>query len=495
MNSSIPQTCIHFSDELFLDHTEDPTALHDFDTQALIQCTTLGKFLGNGSFGAAYLCNVDALGDNYVIKLPCNLMQFLFQGIFANAQGLNLGDILTQFDNRSYDTYGFIKAREEGARNLNLECQNAEAILQPPVYRLTHRRVGSPITELHSDTHRHGLIREMDQIKRHPGYAHWHPVFHADFNIPCILSAVAEGSLHELIGILATHYSHESSIYFRAYNSSIPTFWLAVAHQVGNALQYMNDNCDKVHCDLKPQNILYKFVRRDDGSMQLHLWVSDYGLCMQKSSIDLNTNQINGTPLFSPDPNRNALWYGEGGSVRAPPAFAVTIFQYMMTLLTCLIIQQNPSGPLFMVFEDRLPWKQGGDILQVNGDFYHFIRKIFPYLEGAFSELWTIFLKLVFHTDPRDLDGTFNTFMTQLCDVSDCVFPMPMPAPDPLPDNEMNDSLPTPPVDSSLGLLGRDDGDYSVGSHPIGSSIHSNSSSHEGDPFSSPEGILSFLGL
>lgn len=404
--SAPPHTAVHWNSHIFWSpknyfhpRTEPIDQTH-FTTYDLISSDgtdslIIEDFLGKGGFGAAFKCILQ--GNSYVIKLPVTLIEFVLcvgnarDNDFKQLESTRLYDFVhsvrgdryiqrmhtsdgtpTQIKNIGVAYTEYHGALINGQNDLRNECMHAEAILEPPVYILRSSRkyhhAGQPIKGLTPQGYKI-LIKEMLVIRKHPGHKHWHPILHADFNIPCIISEAADGSLSDLMSKLV--HNRIEGIYFDHANpSGIPPFWLTVAHQVGLALEYMNTHAYKVHIDMKPPNILFKYTEGQHHG--IHLWVADYGLCLDKSAFIDNRN-IAGTRDFFPDVLDTIemnKWYD--GSTKA---FDLTVHQYMKTLMACLIIKESNSTirPFFNRFhphnllftEDVKPWILGNPITTV----------------------------------------------------------------------------------------------------------------------------------
>lgn len=459
----VPLTAVHINDGLFLNRenpkfhqTEtislvqetDTTALvhhqHDFPTDEFDHQVLLEKFLGNGVYGAAYICRFE--NKKYVIKLPCELISALFNDSYSNAERHTLRDVIGYYQEKLQYTR-FKKAMKKimkgGIEDLKVEAQHVEAILQPPIYRLRRvlaarqgdvlssaddphmfnlRDAGTPLKNLTPQEHSE-LIHEMHALKEHPGYTHWHPVLHADFEIPCLLSVEADGSLHDLVQIMATSFTHKNDVYFEAYSENIPAFWLTLAKQVGLAIEFMHTFGEKVHCDLKPPNILFKFNPSNSREVALHLWIADYGLCMDTGPIDKVMNKITGTPGFTPVPKEWYRNYTVDYNTQVP-GIAVTMYQYMMTLLSCIIIKHIGVPKPTLLFEHIHPMDKG-EIFKNHGKINVLLRNM-VFENPRHQNIWGAFQGLVFHGDPKNIVPLFTEWMGSLETIEHIQFLLPI---------------------------------------------------------------------
>ena len=451
----VPLTAVHINDGLFLNrqnpkyHQTETTELvhhqHDFPTDVFDHQVTLEKFLGNGVYGAAYICRFE--DQKYVIKLPCELISALFNDSYSNAERHTLRDVIGYYQEKlQYRRFkkAMKKIMKEGIEELKEEAQHIEAILQPPIYRLRRvlaarqgdvlsgaddphrfnlRDAGTPLKNLTPQEHSE-LIHEMHALKEHPGYTHWHPVLHADFEIPCLLSVEADGSLHDLVQIMAASFTHKNDVYFEAHSENIPAFWLTLAKQVGLAIEFMHTFGEKVHCDLKPSNILFKFNPSNSREVALHLWIADYGICMDTGPIDKVMNEITGTPVFTPDKDE---WYHMievNHNAQHVPGIAVTMYQYMMTLLSCIIIKYIGVPKPTLLFEDICPMDKD-EIFRKHRKINVLLRNM-VFENPRHQNIWGAFQGLVFHGDPKKIVPLFTEWMGSLETIEHIQFLLPI---------------------------------------------------------------------
>lgn len=437
VGSMIPKTRVNFHDEHFLHHDEahrqhiangEEISQHDMTTNDLIGGIIIKKFLGQGSFGAAFTCEFSnphrgGLISSYVIKLPINLLSIIHD-YETQLQNQGLKEIIEFIDNYfSRDSLdirqeAYRHAQAESIRNFRLETQNAEAILQPPIYalrRVLHARQANPTPRGDVNHFEAGkrlekitrdeyvqLIHAMQTLRQHPGHAHWHPILHADLDIPCILSAQADGNLNQLVKHMADH-NHKEMVF----QSQLPQIWLTIAYQMGIAIEYMSDYSEKVHSDLKPENVLFRFEEEAGGNRKLHLWISDYGICKDQGPIPSgNFLRFAGTSCFTPFIEDHAEWSIDP----KPPYVAITIYQYMMSLITCLVYEEY-SVPTFVIpgqYPDRR-----GVIFHPEGDARRNILALHCD-EATHQAVWQNFIHLIYFTNPHYLVPLFQAFMQNI---------------------------------------------------------------------------------
>ena len=439
------KTTVNFHDEHFLHHeekhqkkitdTENRIHQHEMTTEDLLQGIKINKFLGEGSFGAAFTCefsNPHKFGviSYYVIKLPINLITRI-PHYKTSLQDKTLGEISRHFFKNDDSLYAmdimnsaFSIDKQDSIRDFRQEIHNAEAILQPPVYKLRpllkprqppvstsahHSDAGTSLKNLTADEYAQ-LIREMQNIRQQPGHAHWHPVLHVDLTIPCIISAQADGSLNQLVQQMTDTQHREMYFQFGdAGQENLPKIWLTIAYQTGLAIEYMFEYSDKVHCDIKPENILYRFDGMENNK-KLHLWISDYGICADNARIPSSIvfQRFPGTPYFTPDIQDHAGW----SDIPKPPYVAVTIYQYMMTLITSLVYGDCDSGQVNLLFDEQFPDNRF-DIFKSYGHAYNIIHTL-GCKNIEHQTVWESFKDLIYFDDPHQILPLFQTFMNYI---------------------------------------------------------------------------------
>lgn len=426
MSTPAPHTTIHFKTQNYLDGTTITDELNNgqidqkrVTTDELISPTanglTIHTFLGCGSFGAAYKCVFD--GESYVIKLPVDLVRALCRGgILESLSGHSLREFVTHL--RRANALPLFEQLKEGIEDLRRECMHAEAILEPPVYELrcalyrrrypahivesseiNYKFAGQPIEGLRDKDEYRELVRRMRIHTAHPGHKHWHVINHADFNIPCIISEAANGSLSELMHQVV--HNQISGIYFDEVDTRIlPPLWLTIAKQVGLALEYMKTYSSKIHVDLKPANILFKYT---GPGRVIHLYVSDYGLCLNDGVLNRENNAICGTGLYGPPRREFETWYRSGAT-----AFDLTVHQYMITLIQCLVIKPYDAG-------EAISLSMHIEYIQRYEHYDQRIRLWISSMQYSFQPqhrlVWSAFKQIVFFASPVYLTNAFDLFL------------------------------------------------------------------------------------
>ena len=281
------------------------------------QCT-VGKKLGEGSFGAAFLVErtsewpQDPEGKAWVVKLPRTM---LVRNIF----GKSLAEAVRPHVNA--------KVLRDAQADFEKECRNAEAILDPPYLqelRQTHARMSSPGSRLQDLTleERTRLAEATLDWRAPPGYAHLHPLLHYDPNVPMLISARAIGTLSDT--------RIEQKFRIDGGNARDPPEWRRVAEHLSAAVAFLNDHTRMAHMDIKPDNV---FVVEAE---QLVYRLGDYGICRRQDEratyflgSDRITEQLCGTPLYNPPKPSPAtpMTYGQA-----------TLFQCFATLLGTLYL-------------------------------------------------------------------------------------------------------------------------------------------------------------
>ena len=441
------KTSLHFTDLHFLHHDEvhqqkikddfNRIHQHEMTTNELMDGIRITKFLGEGSFGVAFSCEFSnphqaGLTSSYVIKLPVKLIEKIPE-YRTRLVDQPLRDIfsmhLSQAQRSSLKTVLLYAIRD-----FRYETQNAEAILQPPIYKLRQILHTRQLKPHKSDRHANlldagknlqnltveeyaKLIKDMGEIRQHPGHAHWHPILHVDLTIPCIISSHADGTLSELVQCM-TEKGH-GEMYFHIGNErqhpNPPKIWLTIAYQMGLAIEYMKEFSEKVHSDIKPENVLYRFEALDGvgKDRKLHLWISDYGICEDKGPISneiIQTRHFNGTICFTPQVRDNAGWLVDP----RPPYVAVTIYQYMMTLITSLVYECPHTGEVKLLIRDQFP-DDRRDIFDPRRNVYQIIESLRLRCKNRQHQaVWLTFRDLIYFKDPHTITILFEQFMKNI---------------------------------------------------------------------------------
>lgn len=436
--SHVPRTSVYLFTDEFMSQAQSGASESEYSQRQitkddLLTSVQLKQFLGKGSYGATFLCTFE--GYDFVIKIPVFLINdnlfrldsLVYQPLNNIVQLMNAHGFYREYTpgrmHAMFDDVSVFKNRlHEAVYNFQIECLNAEAILEPPIYRY---RLEMPVEDGNENTgfkhtgeamvkiKRERLLElntEMNAIRAHPGHAHLHPILHMDFEIPCILSTPAHGTLGQLVRT----FVNNSDAIISFSESSISPFWIEIAKQIGSTLDYMQRYCAKVHADIKPDNILFK----QNGDTSYHLWLCDFGLCCDKGVLHRSKNPIIGTAVFNPSQEQQTEWYSN-----SIPAFHLTIYQYMMTLISCIALplplgKDLPFGKanIGRLFPDGVPYPRE-NLFETWGYAYHLMHSFTFPPNSQHSNAWAAFLIHVFDPNAANLNTNFKHFMAQIADL------------------------------------------------------------------------------
>jgi len=265
----------HFLDMRNVDHDDDDDLSHsqfiesNFDVEMYRYITITGKRLGSGGYGWAYPAlyrNPDPAIPTMkkcVVKLPLNLIQNHIIEIDWNGN-IHLNERISDDDKRSFS---------RAVSNFKGEWEHSFML-----------RFGRGVSKLGMDNVHWKITGaqflkaqcERMELKRFPGFDNIHSVQGIDLRVPLIMSEYFDGTLSDL-----------SALNFMVSNPDIRQAYMykCIIPQTYAGLRYMHIVAGLAHMDIKPQNMLYKFV---PGNMYPQVVLSDFGSC-----VDAKT-QING---------------------------------------------------------------------------------------------------------------------------------------------------------------------------------------------------------
>ena len=292
--------------------------LHD----AILEGTMrLKRFLGQGTFGAAFECDFPLLNSEHplTVKLPRKLLEARLLNIVEASGQLEpvpLAQIYEQQDARSIVAR---KEYEHAVRSFKLDFTNFERIWDPIDY---HARFSGGRLAKDVDRADHGKwLAAHTQLEAAPGRKHIHRILHFDSEIPAIFSEQCDDTL--------TTLRVKRSHMFRAFQTStgwqMTDEWRRMGLQVGMALEYMKNDCGMVHTDIKLDNIFYRVTPQNT----LHYMVSDFGWCFE----DKQTSRVPvGTPYYSPPRWHQSNKYGLYEPI------TLCVYTFAVVLASCLKI-------------------------------------------------------------------------------------------------------------------------------------------------------------
>ena len=306
----------------------------------------LSEYLGEGSFGAAFLCGF-ADEDNdaaYVVKLPLDIVRDDAKALSRDLHlPMPIGDALRP-PPRGVDGDTWRQGMQTAFKK---ECANAARFLEPEcLWALRDEDGTAAVTfPIPNDLWR-GLRREVRRWRALPGARFWHRIRHLDVSIPALLSERADGSLFTL------QRDHPRLLAYTG-RSGPSALWMRIVKQVADGLQFMIDHVPLVHLDIKPDNILYLLppltldadghpTRTEEQRMQwLTCRIGDYGICAPKGARipELRGGHVHGTPGYVPPPiaRRNGWFLGE-------PMCALALFQFAATAVNLLYGAGSSGG-------------------------------------------------------------------------------------------------------------------------------------------------------
>ena len=206
--------------------------------------------LGSGGNGSVYRCTFH--GQPYALKLPGEWMEqehlMLREGrLLCDANFARLSD-----------------EHRRGVEALDSEFTVAERVLDPPTLRLNYQRRTHAGTPGHgmSETEYAKMLRELAQMRAHPGHQHLLRLIHFQPEIPCILMEQCAGSAWDLM-----HQGHFQRD---------PAARVVFVRHVLLAMEYLCDYALLAQIDHKPDNVLYCHA---SSSGTIIFKLCDYGLC------------------------------------------------------------------------------------------------------------------------------------------------------------------------------------------------------------------------
>jgi serine/threonine protein kinase len=396
MNHNIANTAVHYFNRDFLALDKFPQVQTTYDQDELTRDelydgVLCGRVLGYGGYGVALKCKFK--GESYVIKIPSSL----YIDLIINSDErddpnneLTLRDIEVNYVDQNFRHY------DESVDDMKEECSNAEAILEGPLYKIRKDKLneaGQPIKGITHEEYTY-LVKELNNLSYQSGYEHWHPIIHADFDIPCILSAPADGTLGDIVNTLYNH-DDPSITFIEKINCTMPKAWVKIALQLSRGMDFMSKFGQKVHVDIKPDNVLVKY--KPNG--EFHLWISDYGICNDVGILDRHSKQtqIRGTTRFSPPDHERSSWYDNDRC-----SFDLSIYQFIRTLVYCIVTKNLKSntnqtlGRLYINAEDKVPFGEVIDGISCS--------------DASHSRIWQSFKDSLLRNPPEMLFDFFQRF-------------------------------------------------------------------------------------
>ena len=177
------------------------------------------------------------------------------------------------------------------------------------------------------------LQRELFAWRAHEGCFHMHPIIHFDAQIPALFSVPADGTLWTLRNELGGSKLRIAPL---AVNDDrcLPVLWTCIAHQLASAVRFIHTHARIAHVDIKPENILYVDLSKDQTALRCML--TDYGLC--RAADQPTQYDWAGTPTYLPPiddtsvrQRQHALWRH------------LALFEFATSLLDMLWLDQLPG--------------------------------------------------------------------------------------------------------------------------------------------------------
>ena len=335
----------------------------------------LGKRLGKGGNGVAYVCRFPTLQHlvggtmALTIKLPlplmaCNVLDVLADGSITRRDALSPKEI---------------DAEEISTRDLRDDFSTYEKIMEPPSFfkRFKYGQLADNVTPAQ---HAAWMADEVNTFPPHPGMAHIHHIVHFDESVPCIFSEQCNGTVGEL-------RKKRPSLFEATPNMmggfSMSDEWCKVGLQTAQALAFMMSK-DVVHLDLKPNNVFYRCL----GHNNYHYLVSDFGIALP-DKLD-RQNFVETTHYYMP----KAWPYKPKGRVARMPSTLMT-YTFAMLMAACLKVPgvDNFPAPIdldtFKTFGDEIKHiASNGPAMMAS--FFPLSGPVPPQLEAAFPEWYAI---------------------------------------------------------------------------------------------------------
>jgi len=317
----MPRTALYLDFEKGMEIEMPENAYTEPDARPFLLDCLLDRSLNRGSFGVAFRIVRDADEDDrrpkelvreWVVKLPRSLLRpELFPRAANDPQPVYIGDALQVQGVSAY-------ARQEAAKDFEKEFQNAEQILEPPLFRRLNRYGGRIVRMPKDDWER--LMDARDAWRTLEGYAHLHPVLHYEASFPALISTRADGMLADL---------RDDPLYQRYFlrlkpDGDAQDGWYGFARQITSAVAFILRHTPLAHIDIKPANI---FFTRTADTFPIRLQLGDYGVCYPKDD-PVGANVWSGTASYNPPlarGRRTQITYG-----------AQSVFQLAATLLAIL---------------------------------------------------------------------------------------------------------------------------------------------------------------
>jgi hypothetical protein len=312
MYARMPRTALHF-----YDHHTTVRGLPLITADVLKRELVLMRVLGTGGSGVAFKARFR--GRDVVVKLPIRLLNHQFR---LPPSGCKLTDVF--LPNIGPPNSDFIQAH----RVMELECYNAEFVLEPPSLRSLRERehagllkANRPVSDpkwqsIRDDALMRGLPPPSELTSRvrnaltkwrgYAGYQHMHPVIHYDRDIPLLMSEPAQDTIDALRFAVNA-------------NTRLPLQWLDVAWQLSEAICFLRDLPCLAHADIKPPNVLFVLLPTN----RHHIWLSDYG---DLYPMYKHTDFRQGTSFYKPD--TSGRFHGQSATF-----LQQSLYMYFSTLM------------------------------------------------------------------------------------------------------------------------------------------------------------------
>jgi len=210
--------------------------------QNLVDSLKIGKKLGKGAYGTAFLANCHYFGGPCVVKFPTALLRNKRLIIRENKLIFNR---LIDVDQNTHSDF------EKEKKNL-FKVLTPEKMLESHAHFFEEGR----LNRIHKRQYEN-LRKDAANFKRHSGYTFIHQFLHIDEKLYCIISEPCQGDVFSLLENHRLESIENKKAFFI---------------QVGLAIHYMLFVLRVAHTDIKPDNI---FWTRESG--QFIFKVSDFG--------------------------------------------------------------------------------------------------------------------------------------------------------------------------------------------------------------------------
>lgn len=351
--------------------------------QNLLQHGQVGRFLGEGSSGAAFQFCFDA-HTWHAIKLSRTRL------LDTDALQKPSSGAATTTTNTT-PLVRLIKAlpmhatpkeaidRQDVLADFGGEFANAQQILEAEPFRLhlssltpDAQRVGAANSQneqqqqqqeeeeawLKASEYFHAIAQQCRR-QAHPGFHHMHKVLHYIESLPAIISELADGSLYDLqkrcteeqndwlrVQLNRTWLASQAGGSAEEGIMEPPPMWGQIAEQTLLAVAYLEDHTGLAHVDLKPDNIFFHWAGAGAGAndVGVRCCIGDYGLCKPLNEpIPPHGGRGDQTGTKPYDPHAHAQWR----SSRVPWS-ALMHHQTLVTLLDLLLFYDDVGTQRFV---------------------------------------------------------------------------------------------------------------------------------------------------